>query len=79
MGIQRTRPKLLKSNVIAAIFALLMFGLTISNAKTSGPTPFLSPTDVTLTPRAWLPIVMNNFPPAYSTSFYVKVAAQTTL
>lgn len=62
---------MLIANVIAATIAILVFGLATSDAKTSQPSPFLSPTGA-LTPRAWLPIVMNNFPPAPTTSYYVK-------
>ena len=61
MSIQRPRLKVLIANVIAAIIAILVFGLATSDAKTPPPSPFLSPTS--LTPRVWLPIVMNNFPP----------------
>ncbi len=70
MSKQQARLKILITNAITAILAVLVFGLTTSYAKTSEPTPFLSPTGG-LTPRAWLPIVMNNFPPNPTISRYV--------
>ncbi len=79
MSKQPARLRILITNAIAAILAILVFGLTTSYAKPSEPTPFLSPTGGGLTPRAWLPIVMKNYPFFYSTSYYVKIADYNTL
>ena len=52
MNKQQVRLRILTTNAIAVIFAILVFGLTTSYAKPSEPTPFLSPTGGGLTPRA---------------------------
>jgi hypothetical protein len=77
MCIQRPRRKVLIANVIAAIIAILVFGLATSDAKTPLPSPFLSPTS--LTPRAWLPVILKNFPPIPTISRYVSTTDWQTL
>lgn len=80
MSKQQSRFRVLIANAIAAIFAILVFGLITIYAKPSEPTPFLSPTGNGLTPRAWLPVVMNNFPLSVTTtSYYVKYYDQATM
>lgn len=73
MSTQRPRLKVLIANAIAAIIAVFVLGLVTSDAKTPQPSPFLSPTG--LTPRAWLPVILNNFtaPPATTVSRYVNI------
>lgn len=70
MSTERPHLKALIANATAVILTIFVFGLTTSYAKASEPTPFLSPTGG-LTPRAWLPIILNNFPPAPTISRYV--------
>ena len=74
MSAYRPRLKVVMANALVAIVVILVFGLTASDAETFQPSPFLSPTGV-LTPRAWLPVVLNNFPPVPTISRYVGNAS----
>ena len=78
MSAHRPRLKVLIASFIAAIIAILVFDLATSDAKAPSPSPILSPTG-SLTPRVWLPIVMNNFPPIPTTSYYIKFSDYYTM
>ncbi len=53
-----------------AVTIALGYRLSTSDARTLARTTFLSPQQA-LTPRAWLPVVMNNFPPPATVSRYM--------
>ncbi len=67
---QRSRSKTLISCITVIVAIALGHGLSTSDARTLPRTTFLSPQQQ-LTPRAWLPIVMNNFPPVPTISRYL--------
>ncbi len=70
MARRQAQLKVLISCIAVVIIVALGYVLSTSNARALPRTTFLSPMQQ-LTPRAWLPVVMNNFPPPATISRYI--------